>query len=318
MRVWLLLFLCFYQTLFAKEGTWINPVEDISWKCLFPITVAKLDEGQGPKPCICRAGVPKVGLPISFYEPSRLIEVTMTPYKLVGMGGIKLSETGLKQHGSFGWGKDQQAIRYYQVHWYYYPVLFLLELLSDFVCVDKGSIDLAWMTEFDPTWNHDMLNMIFHPEAFVLANPIAQGTCVVDCLSIEAKKGGFDNLFWCAGCLGGVYPFSGFVSSHKDPWHASALLASRLIAKFHRMGLLKLQEPGEYCQSSYQPLWHKSSYRLQLAYPKRFSCCIPGKSQLFLEKATSLEKEDFVYVLWKKKNCCLDPLFYVPSDAGGL
>lgn len=334
----LLTYLFFYQTWFAavstlafssalfafegaepsssEGGTWINPITDLSWKCLFPIVVARVDEGNGPKPCVCSGFSPKIGLPISYYEPSRIVEVTMSPYKLVAMGGIKLSESGLKQRGSFSLGKNMLDLRFYQVHWYKYPALFVFELLNDFFCIDKGPIDLAWMTEFDPTWNVDILNLIFHPEACILSSPQAHLACVADCLACGLSEG-IDKMFWCAGCMGSVYPFSGYVSSEKDPWRASALLATRLIAKFHRLGFLRAYDQGQYCSSTYAPFYLKSQYRLQLAYPKRFSCFMPGQTQIFLEKATSLGREDFVYVLWKKKNCCLDPLFFIPSVSSG-
>ena len=42
---------------------------------------------------------------------------------------------------------------FYQVHLYVRPpVLYLLELLLDFVCLEQDKFDLVYMTELDPFW----------------------------------------------------------------------------------------------------------------------------------------------------------------------
>ena len=46
-----------------------------------------------------------------------------------------------------------------------YPLIYWLELLMDFVCLEKGAFDVAYMTELDPLWNDDELSFILNPEA---------------------------------------------------------------------------------------------------------------------------------------------------------
>ena len=138
------------------KGRFVNPITDICWSCLFPITIGVIrlsangEDTSNPRTliCTCSRPIPRIGLPISFWEPVRLVDVTRTPYCLVNMGGIRITNTGT--HGAGGVSNGHQGrLRnsFYQVHWYLYPVIFWLELLVDFVCMEKGDFDLAYLTE---------------------------------------------------------------------------------------------------------------------------------------------------------------------------
>eukprot|EP01037_Dinobryon_pediforme_P013635 gene13635-13750_t len=70
---------------------------------------------------------------------------------------------------------------FYQVHWYVYPVIYWLELLTDFACLERASFDVAYLTELDPLWNDEETGFILNPEAVLFGNPIAQGACAADC-----------------------------------------------------------------------------------------------------------------------------------------
>ena len=101
---------CICSTLFLTfeveagcQGKFLNPVSDICWRCLFPITiggmkVAGQNQEDTPNPhqliCLCPRPplpLPVPGIPISFWEPVRLVDVTRTPYCLVNMGGIQIA-----------------------------------------------------------------------------------------------------------------------------------------------------------------------------------------------------------------------------------
>ena len=99
MLTMLLLLLPVRQSEAKCVGKMINPITGPCWKCLFPIRVAgfKVVKGDDTKPqkkriCICdsKDSLPlSPGLPISFFEPARLVEVTRTPGCLVSLGGQK-------------------------------------------------------------------------------------------------------------------------------------------------------------------------------------------------------------------------------------
>jgi len=307
------------------QGKFVNPITDICWSCLFPITIGGMKVTSGledtPNPhqliCLCpKPGIPiKVpGVPVSFWEPARLVDVTRTPYCMVNLGGLKIAgdETSPKNAGSVATsgGGSLRSLKhsFYQVHWYIYPVIYWLELLTDFICLEKGSLDLAYLTELDPFWDDDETSFIIQPEAVLFGNPIAQAACAADCLSATA---GFplDPLFWCGGCQGSLYPFTGSISAHVGGVQASLLATQRMIAKLHREFLLwgYMDEAG-LCGKYPMPIIRKSQYKTQMVYPIPINTCQPlGRSEILWSagKEFSYKGEDFGYLIWRKKSCCL-------------
>lgn len=310
------------------QGRMVNPITDICWKCLFPITIGgravQLGGGEdssdnpGQVVSICPnprlGGIPTPCIPIGFWEPIRLIDVTRTPYCLVNMGGTRISQTHINAGGhTTKKGKGNKTRHaFYQVHWYVYPVIYWLELLADFICLEKQNFDLAWMSELDPTWNDEESGALMNPEAILFANPIAQVACVADCV---ATIGGLsiDKLFWCAGCQGSLYPYGGNVEGHTGGVSSSLLVAERFTAKLHRMLVL----PGTsgkkaLCASYRMPIIKKSQYKYQMTYPipqtnKKTGCHPLGRSETLLAsgKEFPVKGEDFGYLVWRKRTCCV-------------
>ena len=222
-------------------GRFINPVTDICWKCVFPITIAGVKMGGGmPSPseskkplCFCKRpplNLPTPGIPISFWEPVRLVDVTRTPYCLVNMGGVQVAKTGVKGRGDVEMDENSLGRSFYQVHWYVYPLLYWLEVLTDFLCLDSAPFDLAYMTELDPFWADDEKSAILNPEAILFGNPIAQAACAADCLTASTHLP-LDPLFWCGGCQGSLYPFTGTIGAHTGGVQASLLATSRIMGQ---------------------------------------------------------------------------------------
>lgn len=305
-------------------GRFINPITDVCWKCIFPITVAGFEVTRSDKQgeslsnkriCLCpKPGipVPVPGIPISFWEPVRLAEITRTPFCLVGMGGLQIGKSGVEGRGGVGYsdaGSTQQT-SFYHLHWYTYPVITWLELITDWICLESQQLDVAWMSEFDPSWADDELNFLLNPEAALFGNPIAQAACAADCITASA---GFplESLFWCAGCQGGVYPFSGRVSAHEGGVQASLLLTQKMLAKMHRVGFAKAYaDKHDFCGKGYRPLLPKHQYKTQMVYPipETKNGCKPLGRTTFIwgsGKEFPYKGEDFVHLIWKKKQCCL-------------
>ena len=104
------------------------------------------------------------------------------------MGGIQIANTGTRGRGDIEEDPDTVTKKsFYQVHWYTYPVIYWLELLMDFICLENMSIDLAYVTELDPLWNDDEKNSILNPEALLFGNVIAQAACTADCIVASAS-----------------------------------------------------------------------------------------------------------------------------------
>lgn len=303
----------------SADGLLVNPITDVCWNCLFPMTVSGVNVTLGHKDhisynkvaCFCGGVSPKGGIPLSFYEPANLVDVTVHPYKMLGLGGISLGSDSIKNKGSISSNiNNGTRTSFYHVHFYTFPVMKILELFSDFSCVEKDEIDVSYMSELDPMWSDDHLAFITNPEAALFSSRLAQVSCMADCgtSNISSPK---DELFWCAGCVGSLYPFSGHVAHHVGGIQASSLLTYRLLAKMHRSYLLKGFEKDNFCEAKYMSVIKKSLYKTQLVYPianSKGPCPSLGTSDVFWGAGKSYPKggEEFVYLIWRKKQCCLD------------
>jgi conjugal transfer pilus assembly protein TraU len=206
--------------------------------------------------------------------------------------------------------------------------MFYLEAILDSSCLENTAFDLAYMTELDPTWHDDELSRILGPEAYLFGNLIAQAACAADCITATM---GFPNntFFWCAGCLGNLYPLNGNVQSHVGGVQVSSLITNRLIAKMHREGLMWAASGDEgLCGYYPQLVMDKTIYKYNMLYPipqgKQLSnlketpsgfeaetegsrCCQPlGRSTILwgAGKEYPFEGEDFSYEIFRKRNCC--------------
>ena len=139
---------------------------------------------------------------------------------------------------------------------------------------------------------------------------MAQAACAADCLAASV---GFsqDLLFWCGGCQGSLYPFTGTISAHVGGVQASLLATERMIAKLHREGLLwgYVGEQG-FCDKYPMPIIKKTQYKTQMVYPipSTVKGCHPlGRSEALwaMGKEYPYQGEDFDYLIWRKRSCCL-------------
>jgi conjugal transfer pilus assembly protein TraU len=320
-----LIFLVLTVPLHACSGKFPNIITDICWECIFPIRIGGQKVTQGDDTggddrqimCICPKGplkVPTPGLRISFWEPVRMMDVTRTPYCLVNLGGLQLvGGSSVKDRGTVSLTDGEGGLKnsFWQVHWYVFPVFYLFELLTDFVCVDKMAFDLAYLTEFDPLWNRDEWALLQNPEALVFANPLAQSACAADCAKASTGTG-LDTLFWCAGCHGSVYPFTGSVSAHMTGVQATELVGQKFMAMMHRRGLLRAYLGSlNICGPSVCPIIKKSMYRLQLLnpIPSPHQCTPLGRSDFIHPRNTQREiihnSMNYGYLVWRRRECCL-------------
>jgi conjugal transfer pilus assembly protein TraU len=328
--MWIMMLSVTFEAQAKCQGKFPNPITDICWSCVFPITLGgmKITSGKDDTPnphrllCSCErppSPVPVPGVPVSFWEPVRLVDVTRTPYCMVNLGGLKLAGDPNSYQGVGGvatnGGGSQRSLKhsFYQVHWYMYPIIYWLELLVDLACLEKPDptdlVEEFQLTELDPFWDDDETSFIIHPEVVLFANLIAQAACAADCL---AATSGFplDQLFWCGGCQGSLYPFTGSISAHVGGVQASLLATQRMIAKLHREFLLKgYAGEAAMCGRYLAPTIIKSQYKTQMVYPIPVTngCQPLGRSEILWGsgKEFSFKGEDFGYLIWRKRNCCL-------------
>ena len=303
------------------HGRFMNPITDICWSCLFPLTIGSasiLSDGQpdigNPSSPVCYcSNPPRIGVSIGFWEPVRMVDVTRTPFCMVGLGGIAL-DPGLDVPRGAHVGHDSQTRNsFYHAHWYANPILTWLEVLLDFPCLEKGSLDLAYLTEVDPLWADDELTAILNPEAVLFANAPAKAACAADCVAATAGMP-IASLFWCAGCQASIYPMGGHVTTHIGRVQASTLITQRMTAKMHRQ-LVTFTGAGSAGLCGYYPLpiMDKTHYKLQMVYPvpatakEAGQCCQPyGRTTMIwgAGKSYPVSGEDFAYQIFRKRNCC--------------
>ena len=301
---------------FSKcTGKFVNPITDICWECIFPISIGSVKVLEGSNPdtanpsspvCACGAPVPRIGLAAGFWEPVRLVDVTKRPFCFPNLGGIELNPgvnigTGTAPHSS------KAGVASWHVHWYVYPIMYWLELLTDFVCLENSSFDIAYMSELDPTWLDDSLSFILNPEATLFGTPVAQAACSADCVAASIGKP-LDTLYWCAGCQGSMFPLTGHDGAHSTSVQSAMLMVERFAFKMHRE-MLEWGTSGRkgLCSKYPMPNMKKSQYRAQLTVPTPSDCHAFGKSTTLYEsnKEVPVVGEDFGFLVWRKRNCCV-------------
>lgn len=309
----------FFPFAWSDEGKFFNPITDICWKCIFPIHLSGVNVTPGNKDyihyskalCACAGTPPKLGVPLAFWEPIGLVELTRTPFKSLVLGGASLHQSTSRGQGGLAHVGESGRHSFYNAHYYKFPVLSFLDLLPGFSCVEQSaSMDIAYLSELDPQWADDSWTQLFNPESYLVANPLAQAACIADCIS-STKDAPSDKFFWCAGCAGSLYPLMGHVPHHIGAIQASHLLVQRVLSKLHSMGIMWGVEKDNFCEKKLHPRIKKTNYKTQLVYPiaNTQGPCIPlGKSDIGWGAAKTYPYggEDFVYLIWAKKHCCLD------------
>ncbi|MCY4028082.1 MAG: TraU family protein, partial [Acidobacteria bacterium] len=188
-------------------GRFVNPISDVCWECLFPISIGPLTIGSvggvvdTPNPsspiCFCGSPIPRIGLSLGVWEPARLVDVTRTPWCFPNLGGLTI-DPGLPaargRTSSSGGDGAQGSV--WHAHYYMYPLLSWIGVLLDLGCLEGGSLDIAWVSELDPAWLDDELSFLLNPEAALFANLPAQAACAADCAAASAGLP-LDPLFWC-------------------------------------------------------------------------------------------------------------------------
>ena len=307
----------------ACTGRFVNPIADVCWECIFPITIGPIAVGavagvaDTPNPgspfCFCGEPIPRIGLSLGMWEPARLIDVSRVPYCFPNLGGLTL-DPGLPAGRGRGGSSagDGAGSSVWHVHYYLYPLLSWIGALLDLGCLEAGGLDIAWLSELDPTWWDDELSFLLNPEAVLFTGLPAQAACAADCIAASVGLP-LDPLFWCAGCQGGMYPLTGNVGAHVGGVQASLLAAERLVYRLHRLLLAwGTSGPEALCGQVPMPIMRKSQYRWQMTQPVPatapwLGCNPTGRSSVLWESLRELpvSGESFGYLLWRKRNCCL-------------
>jgi conjugal transfer pilus assembly protein TraU len=322
------------------EGRWPNPISDICWNCMLPITIGSFEISSGgtkdyteKPPLICQCKYDhfpyyRMGNGIGFWEPNRIAEVVKDPFCFPVMGGGKNDKKDTGSGGASGGGADSYKTKYrkgdqhrtsdrskqfaaYQVHWLKYPLLNWMGFLTDGNCKSiKGDFDALMMSEIDPVWNDDELAGTFsNPEVMLFTSIPAQLVCIADCVAATTTAP-LDPLFWCAGCQGHLYPLTGNVLGRDYGLQASLVAVQRMHSVLARR--IQAMDNGSrksMCYSIPMPILRKSHFKTQMVYPIPMTQKSYNYGQSYFlwgaGKEIPVMGEDFAYIIWSKRLCCM-------------
>jgi conjugal transfer pilus assembly protein TraU len=326
MRTPLVVFLCclsivIYPSAFAAtcRGHIINPVTDVCWRCLFPITigsstVVSSDLPDAPNPhktfCVCKKDpFPIIGLAMGYWEPIALVDVTRTPYCFVNLGGLHLNSES-NAAGVVETQRPDQNGGFYYVHVYHFPILQWVDTgLLGGSCQSRGQFEVVYFSELDPTWRNESLALIAFPETKQFLKPDvalrAQASCLLDSTLANTQLPS-DTAYWCAGSQGFMYPLTGKVVEQVGSVQASTLLAERVLFKLHRLGNIRDTHAETLCSENINLIMPKSRYRYQMVYPRATACYPFGRTTALWGSniMNPLKGDDTGYLIWRKRNCC--------------
>lgn len=284
-----------------------NMITDVCWSSLFPIKLGGfkiLDFGSTgdnscntpgdscPNSVICTCpgplGVPRIGVPLSYWEPVKVVETVRRPYCFPFLFGLDMNIGWYGAAGEKSTSHESGHKSFVNVHMYSFPLFYVLQLIGVLNgCIDNSEyIDLLGNTEIDPLWNNDQLEFMTSPESAVFANPVAQGLCSVDC--VGASSGwAMNDLFWCGGCWGSLYPYTGNIGTG-SPVVNSLLASTRFIAAAARNGWpypeTVTSGTGAMCSPYLSFMIKKSQYKISMLSPiamTQGTCSFPiGRSTI--------------------------------------
>ncbi|WP_371319141.1 TraU family protein [Pseudomonas sp. PDM26] len=300
---------------------------DVCWACLFPIRIAGVSITPGDAPfgasnkslCMCedKLGLFMPGIVNSMWEPARLIEVVRKPGCSLALGGVTLPLGDKRLWGTLsdataGNGITKERMSFYNVHYYAFPLLSILEMYMPKRCSPDGyaDFDIIQLSEIDPTWTNDELAFFVNPEAAAVANPLAQAACTADAALGVVGQEPLTSLWWCAGTWGEIYPMAG-TALPNDFGRTTSLLAARTIATQHRRGLAHLTIGDQtICRGSIFPTIPKSQYKMSMFFPRAESkrAHYIGAHPLTWQggegRVIPQVGEDALYMLFRWNDCC--------------
>ena len=317
---------------FYSKGRFIT---DVCWTCLFPMKIFgipipvgnraanRLPASTAAPLCICPGrtfGIPAPGISWELWQPSHTIELVQKPWCSPILFGLNLGGSGMSSaatgialaslRGTAPQGATStESEAFYNFHWLSFPVNEMIDMLKNEICSPRGGVDMDYLyfTEFDPTWNKELLALYTHPEIKLFTKVYAYAACIADAVAATAYRP-IQTTFWCAGAWGMSYPFSGNAVTVGDTVESQFLAATRGIAAMHRRGLAKLTYGNKaICSDRFWFVLPKQQYQLQnmWPWPERKQARWIGESSFKWGQWRKLPArfEDRVILQWRYQSC---------------
>lgn len=311
-------------------GEFTNPITGMCWSCIMPIGISSIfyKGGQdgtkdltGWKQYLCTCDL-YIGVPISYYEPARIVDVTTKPYCMVALGGISFADTGTFTGDTAGFAGADSTVEgevdhhstFFQAHYYINPIIYLIgQMLDNSKCFEQSGFDVGYLTEVDPSWMLPEYANLLSPDGFLYGNPIAVLACTGDCVAATAHFG-MAPLHWCVGCSGLTYPMTGHIDNPMSTIDSSSVIVQRLLNKLHRTGINQSYYGNDgLCGGYRQLMMNKRQYKYSMTYPvsqtksvaKAMSQALSGSNSAVGQNVGDTGGTDFASVdLGNTKQCC--------------
>lgn len=304
-------------------------ISGICWDCVFPIIVSRDEmtgmntgripdgaaenQAQGICGCSDSSGNDAAGFRTSFWEPARLIELERMSGCSSVLGAVRfpfnrLNQGAEKRLSQSDAGVAGRSFRHY--HYYSFPIMTMLNMWIPARCNPGGYMDLdvMYLSEIDPTWNNDEIAFFTHAEAALIASPLGVSSCTPDVFASNAGEP-IQDLYWCAGAWGTLFPTSGNVVSREGILTTTSLQAARALYEMHYRGI-EWRSMGDdaLCGGVLSEYFPKTQWRFQLFHPiaETDDNHVMGESAINwgTNRIVPASGEDPVYVLWRWLDCC--------------
>lgn len=314
------------------SGRFLNPATDICWTTAFPITWnSKVlfggdqpDSDSSPKDapgCHCGA---KYGLPVGFFEPTMVVDVSTDPYCTPSLGGKIIDSIGLPgdvegtvamQPGNPGHNKA-----FYHYVAYINPIMALMQGFSDNPCLYHAPWNMLDSSAWNPAYPDDQLSAILNPDAFLYGSlpAVLAGIPHGVCSTLGTNDAACMNLrrwaHWSVGFNGNTYPLTGSIDTHNSPASTAMVIAKRALTTQHRtLRAWGTSGATGLCGYYPQPFMDDTDYKINMTFPLPQEK-IDGRCGQALGASTLLWSaghtwpvtgEDMSFMVFKKRDCCM-------------
>lgn len=309
---------------------------DLCWDCFFPMSffgvgfgpgsrgTSKLPSGRAPGFCVCPGhfGYPAYGITWGMWVPAHVIEITRRPWCSPTIYGTSLGGDGMTTAQGFAVaamdggggekghpGSSSGAGGFYNFHWMTHPIGETMDNVMNNACSKSGNdLDYTYFSEIDPTWESELLALYTHPEIKLFVAVAARAACIADAVAVSTGKP-INQLYWCVGAWGSVYPFSGKVPMN-NIIESQMLAATHGLAAMHRRTLAKKTfGSNALCSNRIHFVLPKQQYQFQNFWPypqKSAAHWLGTPSAKFGQwRKIPVRGEDRVLVEWRYQECCI-------------
>lgn len=305
------------------EGKQFDPASDPDWNNLYPMSWGGSKIGSGAQPpwmqmpatCSCNShfwSINMPGLGFTYWEPLAVAEIQREPGCMSTWGGTQVLKGygKLKANGNES-RDDGEHFNRMQVHEYTYPVLAVIGLFEDFVCLNPAAFMVTGMTEFNPIWNMGgSWNSAMDPRSILTATPPAQAACGIEASLLYAGGWHLNFMDWCIGGWGASSVLGGDINVTNSTWHSNGLTYFKYRQMQAAFGnVWTTIGPGARCNSFPFPIMDKAQVRYNQIYPWplkgkpiRMGDLPVGVSPVTTNSPT---KDSTGALIWEGKQCCL-------------